>query len=120
MAKLIEKPSSIKAAGNKTKIIQEYIGRVNSGDRDVSIAIMESPEGWIEPSQTPDFDEYTLVLEGQLLVKTGDEELVVHAGQAVSVSSGETVQYSSPFEGGARYVAVCLPAFSPETVHREE
>ncbi|MCA9403647.1 MAG: cupin domain-containing protein [Candidatus Omnitrophica bacterium] len=119
MAKLIALPTRIEAAGNKPKIIQEYIGRVNSATPEVSIARMDSPQGWVEPGQTPEFDEYTLVLEGTLTVKTEDETIDVRAGQAVIVSKGEWVQYSTPAEG-ARYVAICLPAFSPDTVHRDE
>ncbi len=119
MAKLIPVPTRIEAAGNKPKIIQEYIGRVNSGTADVSIARMDSPQGWVEPGQTPEFDEYTLVLEGTLRVQTRDEAIDVRAGQAVIVFKGEWVQYSTP-DDGAKYVAVCLPAFSPGTVHRDE
>lgn len=119
MAKLIAVPTRIEAAGNKPKIIQEYIGRVNSATPDVSIARMDSPQGWVEPGQTPDFDEYTLVIEGTLTVTTKEETIDVRAGQAVIVNKGEWVQYSTPAEG-AKYVAVCLPAFSPDTVHRDE
>ncbi|MCA9394433.1 MAG: cupin [Candidatus Omnitrophica bacterium] len=119
MAKLIAVPTRIEAAGNKPKVIQEYIGRVNSATPDVSIARMDSPQGWVEPGQTPEFDEYTLVLEGTLTVKTEDGTIDVRAGQAVIVSKGEWVQYSTPAEG-AKYVAICLPAFSPDTVHRDE
>lgn len=116
----IKEPSVIQAAGNKPKIIEEYIGRVNSKTGDVSIARMKSPQGWVEPGQTPDFDEYTLVLKGMLRVQTQQGTVDVHAGQAIITHKGERVQYSTPEEGGAEYVAVCLPAFSMETVHRDE
>jgi mannose-6-phosphate isomerase-like protein (cupin superfamily) len=119
MATLIPSPSIIKAAGNKPKIIEEYIGRVNSKTSSASIARMQSPAGWVEPGQKPEFDEFTVVLKGMLRVKTATETLDVRAGQAVIAHSGEWVQYSSPEEGGAEYVAVCLPAFSPDTVHRD-
>lgn len=115
----IKNPTQIKAAGNKPKIIKEYIGRVNSKTSGVSIAHMESPAGWLEPGQTPEFDEYTLVLEGTLRVKTRTQEFDMTAGQAVIAPKGEWVQYSSPHKGGAKYVAVCHPAFSLETVHRD-
>lgn len=117
MPKLIEKAATIEAAGNKPKIIKEYIGRVNSRTNDLSIAQMQSPAGWIEPAQTPEFDEYTVVLKGTLRVTHKEGAFDVHAGQAVIVSGGEWVQYSTP--EGAEYIAVCAPAFSPETVHRE-
>jgi mannose-6-phosphate isomerase-like protein (cupin superfamily) len=120
MPQLIEKPTRITAAGNKPKLIDEYVGRVNTGDSTVSIAHMRSPGGWVEPGQTPEFDEYTLVLQGTLRVEHRDGTLDVGAGQAVLVRRGEWVRYSTPGEGGAEYLAVCLPAFSPETVHREE
>ncbi|MBZ0165748.1 MAG: cupin [Candidatus Omnitrophica bacterium] len=119
MAKLIEQPTQVEAAGNKPKIIKEFIGRVNSGTGGISIAQMESPQGWVEPGQTPEFDEYTLVLEGALHVKTRETAWDVRAGQAVFIGKGEWVQYSTP-DKGAKYVAVCLPAFSPDTVHRDE
>ncbi|HTK81971.1 MAG TPA: cupin [Bacteroidota bacterium] len=119
MATLISQPSIIKAAGNKPKIIQEFIGRVNSKTSDVSIARMISPEGWIEPGQAPEFDEYTLVIRGTLRVSTKSGNHDVSAGQAIIVNAGEWVQYSSPLKDGAEYVAVCLPAFAPETVHRD-
>ena len=115
----IKAPGIIEAAGTKPKIIEEYIGRVNSRTDDVSIARMRSPEGWIEPGQQPEFDEYTLVLKGTLRVTTRDGHIDVHAGQAVIAHRGEWVQYSTPGVGGAEYVAVCLPAFAPDTVHRE-
>lgn len=118
MPKFIEKPTRIEAAGNKPKIIKEFIGRVNSQTEQTSIAQMDSPKGWVEPGQTPEFDEYTLVLSGSLNVKTKEKEFKVKAGQAVITYKGEWVQYSTPDEG-AQYVAVCLPAFSPTTVHRD-
>lgn len=120
MIRLINKPSIIEAAGTEGKIIEEYFGRVNSNTEDVSIARMESPKGWEEPGQKPEFDEYTIVLTGTLKVKTKSEEYNVTAGQAILIGKNEWVQYSSPFEGGAEYIAICLPAFSPGTVHRDE
>ena len=119
MATLITKPTRIAAAGNRPKIIDEFIGRVNSGTSGVSIARMQSPAGWIEPAQTPAFDEYTVVLKGLLRVETQGGALEVSAGQAVIVPRGERVRYSTPSSEGAEYIAVCLPAFSPETVRRE-
>ena len=119
MPDLIPKPTRITAAGNKPKLIDEYVGRVNSGEAALSIAHMRSPGGWVESGQTPDFDEYTLVLRGMLRVTHLGGALEVHAGQAVLVRRGEWVQYGTPGEDGAEYIAVCLPAFSPETVHRE-
>jgi len=119
MATLIQVPTIIKAAGNKPKIIEEYIGQVNSRTADLSIARMKSPAGWLEPGQTPEFDEYTVVIKGMLRVETKDDVLEVHAGQAVIVHKGEQVRYSTPGPEGAEYIAVCLPAFSLETVHRE-
>jgi mannose-6-phosphate isomerase-like protein (cupin superfamily) len=116
---LIEAPTVVEAAGNKPKIIEEYVGRVNTGGGDVSVARMRSPGGWEEPGQTPEFDEYTVVLRGLLRVTTRDETFDVRAGQAVITRRGEWVQYSTPEAEGAEYVAVCLPAFSPETVHRD-
>jgi mannose-6-phosphate isomerase-like protein (cupin superfamily) len=120
MAVLIEKPTVIRAAGNKSKEIQEYIGRVNTLTPELSIARMISPQGWEEPGQTPEFSEYTLVLQGSLLVTTRSGEIRVNAGHAILTEPGEWVKYSSPFEGGAEYIAVCLPAFSPDTVHRDD
>lgn len=120
MARLIAQPTRIAAAGNKPKVIEEFIGRVNSQTAVVSIARMKSPAGWTEPAQTPEFDEYTVVLSGMLRVASRDGVVDVQAGQAVIAPAGEWVQYSSPGEEGAEYVAVCLPAFSPDTVHREE
>ena len=119
MPTLIEKATVIKAAGNKPKVIEEYIGRVNTGTTAVSIARMQSPSGWIEPGQTPEFDEYTLVLKGMVQVESRAGVLEVRAGQAVIARRGEWIRYSSPGPDGAEYVAVCLPAFSPETVHRD-
>lgn len=120
MPQIIEAPSIIKAAGNKPKIIEEYFGRVNSKTENISIARMKSPEGWVEPGQTPEFDEYTLVVRGTLKVTSTSGETILNEGQAVLVRSGEWVQYSSPQPGGAEYVAVCMPAFAPGIVHRDE
>ncbi len=119
MARLIAQPTQVKAAGNKPKIIKEFIGRVNSRDSNVSIAHMQSPGGWVEPGQAPEFTEYTLVLKGLLRVKTKKEALDVKAGQAIVTEKGEWVQYSTPLPEGAEYIAVCSPAFSPDTVHRD-
>ena len=119
MATLIEKPTVIAAAGNKPKIIEEFVGRVNSRTDAVSVARMKSPTGWIEPGQTPEFDEYTVVLRGMLRVTTRVGVTDVRAGQAVITPRGEWVQYSTPEEEGAEYVAICLPAFSPDSVHRD-
>ncbi len=119
MARIIETPTIIEAAGNKPKKIEEFVGRVNSATEAVSIARMTSPAGWIEPGQRPEFDEYTLVLRGTLRVETEAQTLDVGAGRAVIVTAGEWVRYSTPGDEGAEYVAVCLPAFSPESVHRE-
>lgn len=120
MPELIEGPSTIEAAGTKPKLIEEFVGRVNTGEGRVSVARMTSPEGWEEPGQRPEFDEYTLVLEGTLRVEHEGGELTVGAGQAVLARAGEWIRYSSPEAGGARYVAICLPAFSPDTVNRDE
>jgi len=119
MPKLISQPTRIEAAGNKPKLIDEYVGRVNSKTSALSVAHMRSPQGWHEPGQTPEFDEFTVVLKGTLHVKHNGGEMTVTAGQAVIAQSGEWVQYSTPSEGGAEYIAVCLPAFSMETVHRD-
>ena len=119
MAKHITEPTIIAAAGNKPKVIEEYVGRVNSGDSSTSIARMKSPSGWVEPGQTPEFDEYTIVLRGMLRVTTHGGAIDVHAGQAVITAKGEWVQYSTPGDEGAEYIAVCLPAFSMEAVHRD-
>lgn len=118
MAIKIEKPSRIKAAGTRVKIIEEYIGQVNTGTSDVSIARMQSPAGWEEPGQKPEFAEYTLVLRGKLHVKTASEEMEISAGEAVIVNPEEWVQYSTP-EADTEYIAICMPAFSMETVHRD-
>ncbi len=120
MPTLIAQPTRITAAGNKPKLIDEYIGRVNSKTTSTSVAHMRSPSGWVEPGQTPEFDEFTIVLQGTLHVKSRDGELDVNAGQAVIAHTGEWVQYSTPGPDGAEYIAVCLPAFSMETVHRDE
>ncbi len=119
MIQHLKAPSIIKAAGNKPKIIEEFIGRVNSKTSDASIARMSSPSDWVEPGQTPEFDEYTVVLKGMLCVKTKSGVTEVTAGQAVITPKGEWVQYSTPGPEGAEYIAVCLPAFSPEIVHRD-
>lgn len=115
----IQQPSIVQAAGNKPKIIEEYVGRVNSGTGSVSVARMKSPSGWVEPGQTPEFDEYTVVLRGALRVTSKSGSIDVHAGQAVIAHAGEWVQYSTPGPEGAEYVAICLPAFSMDTVHRD-
>jgi ethanolamine utilization protein EutQ (cupin superfamily) len=117
MPDLIESPSRVEAAGTKPKLIDEYVGRVNTGEERVSVAHMRSPAGWVEPAQTPEFDEYAVVLEGALTVEHDGGSTSVGAGQAVLVRAGERVRYATP--DGASYVAVCLPAFSPDTVHRE-
>jgi mannose-6-phosphate isomerase-like protein (cupin superfamily) len=119
MATLIPRPTTIQAAGHPPKIIEEFFGRVNSNTTVVSIARMQSPAGWSEPGQTPEFDEYTVVLRGSLRVRLHDAQHDVLAGQAIHVPAGEWVQYSTPASEGAEYLAVCLPAFSPETVHRD-
>jgi ethanolamine utilization protein EutQ (cupin superfamily) len=120
MAQLIGQPTRIEAAGNKPKLIDEYIGLVNSQTAQVSIARMQSPAGWQEPGQTPEFDEYTIVLNGLLRVETTAGIVDVQAGQAVITRKGEWVRYSTPGPAGAEYIAVCLPAFSPATVHRDQ
>jgi mannose-6-phosphate isomerase-like protein (cupin superfamily) len=120
MPKHIEKPTVIKAAGNKPKVIEEFIGRVNSATADVSIARMISPGGWLEPGQTPEFDEYSVVLRGLLRAKTESGTIDARAGQAIMIARGQWVQYSTPEAEGAEYIAVCAPAFSPDTVHRDE
>jgi mannose-6-phosphate isomerase-like protein (cupin superfamily) len=120
MPRHVQTPSIIKAAGNKPKIIEEYVGRVNTKTEAVSIARMQSPSGWVEPGQQPAFDEYTVVLKGMLRVKTKDGVVDIRAGQAIITPAGEWVQYSSPEPDGAEYIAVCLPAFSPDTVHRDQ
>jgi quercetin dioxygenase-like cupin family protein len=120
MPRLIEQPTVIAAAGNKPKRIEEFAGRVNSGDTQVSVARMVSPQGWVEPGQRPEFQEVTVVLRGVLRVEHDGGTLEVSAGQAVVTAPGEWVRYSTPAEGGAEYVAVCTPAFSPAAVHRDE
>ena len=116
--KKISSPSIIKSVGNKPKVIEEYVGRVNSGTNSISIAKMSSPPGWKEPGQKPQFDEYTIVLRGILKVKSRTETLFIKEGEAVIVNSGEWIQYSTPNEG-AEYIAICLPAFSLDTVNRD-
>lgn len=120
MPTLIAQPTRIQAAGNKPKLIDEYIGRVNSKTSGASVAHMRSPEGWVEPGQTPEFDEFTVVLKGMLRVEHKQGSLEVRAGQAVIAHAGEWVRYSTPEPAGAEYIAVCLPAFSMESVHRDE
>lgn len=120
MSRLIETPTRIESAGNKPKQIEEFVGRVNSATEALSVARMTSPSGWVEPGQTPAFDEFTLVLEGVLHVESRDGALDVRAGQAVIAERGQWVRYSTPAPEGAVYVAVCLPAFSPDSVHRDE
>lgn len=119
MPTLISSPARVEAAGNKPKLIDEYVGRVRTGHENVSVAHMRSPGGWVEPGQTPEFDEVTVVLRGTLRVEHQGGVMDVSAGQAVIAHAGEWVRYSTPGEDGAEYVAVCLPAFSPATVHRD-
>jgi mannose-6-phosphate isomerase-like protein (cupin superfamily) len=119
MPELIQTPTTIEAAGNVPKLIEEYVGRVNTGHTQLSIARMRSPAGWKEPAQTPDFEEVTVVLSGMLRVEYSGGTLEVRAGQAVITRPGEWVRYSSPEADGAEYIAVCSPAFSPENVHRD-
>jgi len=119
MPTLVTHPIRIPAAGSKPKLIDEYIGRVNSDTETVSVAHMRSPQGWQEPGQTPEFDEFTIVLRGTLRVEHKGGQMDVAAGQAVIAHRGEWVQYSTPLEDGAEYIAVCIPAFSKETVHRD-
>lgn len=120
MPTLIAQPTRISAAGTKPKLIDEYIGRVNTKTDGASVAHMRSPQGWEEPGQTPEFDEFTLVLKGMVRVRHKDGQIDVGPGQAVIANRGEWIQYSTPAEGGAEYIAVCLPAFSMETVHRDQ
>ena len=120
MPTLIPQPTRIQAAGNKPKLIDEYVGRVNSKTTATSVAYMRSPQGWLEPGQTPEFDEFTIVLKGMLRVEHKDGSLDVNAGQAVIAHAGEWIRYSTPQDGGAEYIAVCLPAFAMETVHRDQ
>lgn len=119
MPTLISSPTRIDAAGTLPKTIEEYVGRVNTDTPQISIARMVSPAGWREPGQRPEFEEWSLVLRGTLVVEHEGGRLEVTAGQAVRVAAGEWVRYQTPYEGGAEYVSVCLPAFSPETVHRD-
>jgi quercetin dioxygenase-like cupin family protein len=119
MPTLIDRPKRIEAAGNKPKLIDEFVGRANTGDARVSVARMKSPGGWVEPGQTPAFDEFTVVLAGMLRVTHNGGAIDVRAGQAIITHAGEWVRYSTPEPDGAEYVAVCLPAFSPDTVHRD-
>ena len=120
MARLIPAPTRIQAHGQPPKLIEEFVGRVNSGTSAVSVARMTSPSGWAEPGQTPEFSEFTVVLRGALQVETRERTLRVEAGQAVTVEAGEWVRYSTPDREGAEYIAVCVPAFSPQTVHRDQ
>ena len=120
MIQFIKSPSIAKAAGTREKIIKEFFGHVNSKTAEVSIAHMNSPEGWTEPGQQPKFNEYTVVLKGKLKITTRNEEFEVSEGQGMMTEKDEWVQYSTPFKGGAEYIAVCLPAFSPEIVHRDD
>lgn len=119
MAQHLKHPTVIQAAGNKPKLIEEYIGRVNSDTSQVSVARMKSPSGWVEPGQTPEFDEYTVVLHGVLHIETREGSFDVKAGEAIVAPKGEWVQYSSPNVDGAEYIAICVPAFSIDTVHRD-
>lgn len=119
MAQFIKSPSIIKAAGSKRKSIKEFFGNVNSKTSEVSIAHMNSPEGWEEPGQTPEFNEYTVVLKGRLKITTRHEEFLITEGQGIMTEKDEWVKYSTPFKGGAEYIAVCLPAFSPDIVNRD-
>lgn len=119
MPRIIRSPAIIEAAGNKPKRIEEFVGRINSGTVAVSVARMTSPSGWVEPAQTPDFAEYTVVLRGSLRVTNDQGEIDIDAGEAVIVQAGERVRYSTPGPEGAEYIAVCLPAFAPDTVHRD-
>jgi len=120
MPRLIEGPTTIKAAGNKPKKIDEYIGRVNSGHGAISVARMVSPEGWVEPGQRPEFEEITVILRGQVKLEYEGGVLEARAGQAVVSEPGDWIRYSTPAPGGAEYIAICLPAFSPDIVHRDE
>lgn len=120
MPTLISAPTRITPAGNKPKLIDEYIGHVNSQTSAASVAHMRSPEGWLEPGQTPEFDEFTIVLKGLIRVEHQDGHIDVRAGQAIVAHAGEWIRYSTPEPGGAEYIAVCLPAFSPNTVHRDD
>jgi quercetin dioxygenase-like cupin family protein len=118
--KHIKNPTAIESQGNIPKLIEEFIGRINTETQDISVARMKCPAGWVEPGQTPAFDEYTIVLEGLLLVNTGTKVIDVKAGEAVIVEKGEWVQYSTPTDQGAQYIAICVPAFSTDAVHRDK
>jgi mannose-6-phosphate isomerase-like protein (cupin superfamily) len=120
MPELIREPSRVAAAGQLPKLIDEYVGQVSTGQDALSIAHMRSPSGWAEPGQRPEFDEFTIVLRGALIVESEAGQLAVQAGQGVHARSGEWVRYSTPGAGGAEYISVCVPAFSPGTVHRDE
>jgi hypothetical protein len=125
MPRVVRTPARITAAGNKPKLIDEYVGRVHTGDARVSVARMRSPEGWVEPAQAPEFEEHTFVISGLLRVEhcgpAGEPDVLdVRAGELVSVAAGERVRYSTPEPGGAEYVAICVPAFSPDLVHRDD
>jgi mannose-6-phosphate isomerase-like protein (cupin superfamily) len=117
---LIREPSRVAAAGQPPKLIDEYVGRANTGDNGLSIAHMRSPSGWAEPGQRPEFDEYTIVLRGALTVESEGGQLIVLAGQGVCARAGEWVRYSTPGADGAEYISVCVPAFTPDTVHRDD
>jgi ethanolamine utilization protein EutQ (cupin superfamily) len=119
MVRVIKEPKRIEAHGQPPKVIEEFVGRVNSATSAVSVARMVSPSGWSEPGQTPEFDEFTVVLRGALHVETRDGDLRAEAGQTVVVERGEWVRYSTPEAGGAEYISVCVPAFSPASVHRD-
>lgn len=120
MPELISEPSRVPAAGEPPKLIDEYVGRVSTDEARLSVARMRSPSGWAEPGQRPEFDEFTIVLRGALLVEFDGGQMTVREGQAVRTAPGEWVRYSSPEAGGADYISVCLPAFAPGTVHRDE
>ncbi len=120
MPRLIERPTRVEAAGNKPKLIDEFVGAVNSGHAAVSVARMTSPSGWLEPGQRPEFEEITVVLRGMLRVEHAEGSFEVRAGQAVVTAPGEWVRYNTPEDGGAEYIAVCLPAFTLATVHRDQ
>ena len=120
MPKKLNSPTIIKSAGNKPKVINEYVGWINSKTSDVSIAHMQSPGGWLEPGQRPEFDEYTIVLDGCLKVESEVDTFLINKGEAIITYAGDWVRYSTPNKNGAKYIAVCLPAFTPDTVHRDE
>lgn len=120
MAQHIKSPTQVKSAGNKFKLIEEFVGLINSSTSQISIARMKSPSGWEEPEQTPEFDEYTFVLKGYMHVKMQNKTYTINENEVFIANKGETVQYSTPGEEGCEYIAVCLPAFSPDTVNRKE